>query len=65
MDNKNLLIWLAIGWGVVTTRLFATAYSLPDWRGFIVTEIQLVVAVLVLWKLLKVSDGEREKFKKD
>ena len=53
MSNRNVTFTIFGIWALVTCRLGFAALDQADWRGFFVTEIQLVVAAVALVYMLR------------
>ena len=53
MSNRTLTFTILGVWALVTCRLGFAAAEQTDWRGFFVTEIQLVVAAVALAYMLR------------
>lgn len=55
MSNRVLTLTISAVWVLLTVRLGLAAVEQADWRGFFVTEIQLVISGLALAYMLRTA----------
>lgn len=55
MSNRSLTFTIFGIWTVLTLRLGFAAAEHSDWRGFVVTEVQLVLAAVALAYMLRTA----------